>query len=620
MNKALEMKRLLLSLVIICTLSVHTIAQKTPERVEPAFWWAGMQHTELQILVYGDNISLNRVEIDYPGIVLKEVVAVESPNYLFIYLDIEDAMPGSFNIDFVNGRKTNYRYSYELRARDENARFHEGFDTSDAIYLLMPDRFARANPSTAALPGMLEGVNRSNPDGRQGGDIQGIINHLDHISMMGFTAVWVNPVFENNQPRYSYHGYAITDFYKVDPRFGNNEDYRRLVTEAEAKGMKIIKDMVFNHIGDRHWWMKDLPSKSWLNQWDEFTRTTYRMTTIMDPHAAQADYDRMMDGWFDTHMPDLNQNNRLLATYLIQNSVWWIEYAGIHGIRMDTQPYADKDFMAEWGRYVMTEYPYFNIVGETWSGVPTHTAYFQGGKVQHDGYDSHIPSVFDFSLYDAIGEAFKEEQGWSSGMMRLYNSISQDFLYADPNSLVVFGDNHDTNRLLRRVGDNTDKMKMALALIATTRGTPMVYTGTETLESAYEHDGHGKLRKPFAGGFPGDSINEFTREGRSDAQNDMVDYMSLLFNFRKNKEVLHTGLLKHFVPENNIYVYFRYNDNETIMVVLNNNDKEMPLQTNRFRESTNGFNLAYDIISGQSFPVSEEWMVPANTALVLELK
>jgi neopullulanase len=620
MNKNQKIFRLIASLIIVCTFSSGLYAQKSPDRVEPAFWWVGMHHSELQLLVYGENISQTRVVINQPGVKLREVVSVESPNYLFLYLDIEEALPGSFNIDFVSGRRTLYRYNYELRARKENARYLQGFDTSDAIYLLMPDRFANGNPANDNMPGMLEAADRTNPDGRQGGDIQGIVNHLDHIAAMGFTAIWINPLLENNQPRYSYHGYAMTDFYKVDPRFGTNEDYRQLVEEAGKKGMKIIKDKVFNHCGHHHWWMKDLPSADWVNQWPEFTRTTYRMTTIMDPHFAQGDYNRMMNGWFDTNMPDLNQRNRLLAKYLIQNSVWWIEYAGIAGIRMDTQPYADKDFMAEWGRYVMDEYPNFNIVGEAWSGLPALTSYYQGGKVQHDGYNSNIPAVFDFSLYDAIGEAFREEQGWSTGMMRLYNSLAQDFLYADPYNLVIFGDNHDTHRFLRRVGDDIDKLKMAMAFVATTRGIPQFYTGIETLESAYEHDGHGKLRVCFPGGWPGDPVNAFTRKGRTDAQNDIVDYISLLLNFRKNREVLHTGLLKQFVPEDNVYVYFRYNSDQTIMVVLNNNDRDMPLNTKRFAEATQGYNLAYDILTGQSFPVSEQWNLPANRALVLEMK
>ena len=614
------MKRMMMLFAMILLVSLQSIARNVPERVEPPFWWTDMYHKELQIKVYGEDIGQTRVKIDYPGVRIKEVVAVESPNYLFIYLDITGAQPGMFDIEFVAGRRTRYSYNFELRERRENARYLEGFDNSDAIYLLMPDRFANGNPALDNLPGMLEKVDRTNPDARQGGDIQGIINHLDHIAGMGFTAIWINPLLENNQPRYSYHGYATTDFYNIDARFGGNEDYVRLVREAENKGLKIIKDKIFNHCGHHHWWMKDLPTADWLNEWDEFTRTSYRMTTIVDPHFAVADYKRMMDGWFDTNMPDLNQRNRLLALYLIQNSVWWIEYTGIHGIRMDTQPYADKYFMADWAAYVLAEYPNFNIVGESWSGIPALTSYFQGGRMQHDGYDSNIPTVFDFALYDAIGLAFQEEQGWSSGMMRLYNTLAQDFLYANPFNLVVFGDNHDTDRIFTRVGEDLDKLKMAIAFLVTTRGIPQFYTGIETLESAREHEGHGKLRVTFPGGWPGDPVNAFTREGRTAEQNEIVDFLSKLLNYRKDKEVLHYGWLRHFVPENNIYVYFRYNDEETIMVVMNNNAREMELDTRRFEEATLGFNMARDVISGQVFRGFGAWKIPANSALILELE
>ncbi len=614
------LKSRILLLAMILLFSVQGIAQDIPERVEPPFWWADMYHNELQIMVYGEEIGLTRVMIDHPGVKLKQAIAVDSPNYLFLYLDITDAQPGRFDISFVSGRRVKYIYSYELRQREENARFRQGFDNSDAIYLLMPDRFANGNPELDNVPGMLENVDRTNPDARQGGDIEGIINHLDHIAGMGFTSIWINPLLENNQPRYSYHGYAITDFYNIDARFGGNEDYIRLVREAENKGLKIIKDKIFNHCGHHHWWMKDLPMADWINQWDEFTRTSYRMTTITDPYFAQTDYDRMMNGWFDTNMPDLNQRNPLLAMYLIQNSVWWIEYAGIHGIRMDTQPYADKYFMADWGAYVMTEYPNFNIVGESWSGIPALTSYFQGGKIQHDGYDSNIPTVFDFALYDAIGLAFHEEQGWSTGMMRLYNTLAQDFLYANPYNLVIFGDNHDTDRIFTRVGEDLDKLKMAIAFLVTTRGIPQFYTGIETLESAREHEGHGKLRVTFPGGWPDDPVNAFTREGRTAEQNEIVNYLTKLLNYRKDKEILHYGWLKHFVPENNIYVYFRYNEDETVMVVLNNNAREMELNIRRFREATHGYNMATDVLSGQVFRGFGTWKVPANSALILELE
>ncbi len=579
-----------------------------------------MMHSELQLLVYGEDIGSTRVVIEYPGVQVKEVVAVDSPNYLFLYLDISGASPGVFPIDFVRDGQNIYTYEYELRLREENAAYLQGIDVSDAIYLLMPDRFANGDPSLDNQPGILEQADRTRPSGRHGGDIQGVINHLDHIAGMGFTAIWLNPVLENNQPRYSYHGYAITDFYRVDPRFGTNEDYRRLVEEAGLRDVKIIKDLIMNHCGHHHWWMDDLPTPDWLNQWDSFTRTSYRMTTIVDPYASQYDYERMMRGWFDTNMPDLNQRNRLLARYLKQNSVWWIEYAGIRGIRMDTQPYADRFFMSDWASYIMYEYPYFMIIGEAWMGVPSMVSYYQGGKKNHDGYDSNIPSVFDFALYDAIGQAFLEEQGWSTGMMRLYNTLAQDFLYPDPYMLVIFGDNHDTDRIFTRVGEDLDKLKMALTFLFTTRGIPQVYTGTELLESAFEHDGHGELRTNFPGGWPGDPVNKFSREGRTADQNMITDHITTLANARRQYAALHAGWLLQFVPEENVYVYFRYDEQDAFMVVMNNNDELKNLEMKRFREGWEGFSGAEDLLTGIRFEGFDRWSVPANSTLLLRLQ
>lgn len=614
------MKKAHLLLLLILFFSINISAQKTPQRVEPPFWWAGMYHSELQIMVYEINIGSMRVNINYPGIVIKEVVAVESPNYLFIYLDISNAEPGIFNIEFTEGRKVRYTYSYELRQRDENARYREGFDASDAIYLLMPDRFANGNTENDDTPGMLEKADKTNPDGRQGGDIQGIINHLDYIADLGFTAIWANPVFENNQPRYSYHGYAITDFYKVDPRFGTNEDYKRLVREAEKHELKIIKDMIFNHCGHMHWWMDDLPTSDWLNQWPDYTRTSYRMTTLVDPHGSKADYDIMSKGWFDTNMPDLNQTNRLLATYLIQNSVWWIEYAGIHGIRMDTQPFADRGFMSDWGRYIALEYPNFRIVGEAWMGIPGMVSYYQAGKNNEDGYDSNIPSLFDFPLYDAVREAFNEEPGWNEGLMRLYNMLAQDYLYPDPYNLVVFPDNHDISRIFTSVDQDVEKLKMILTFLFTTRGIPMMYYGTELLMTGLEHKGHGGIRMPFPGGWPGDEVNAFTAEGRNARQNEIIDHIKTLLDFRQMQPALHYGLMKHFVPQDNVYIYFRYDDASTIMVVINSNEDSKTLDTSRFKEATIGHTTARDVISGKAFEIDATWNVPGKTALVLEMK
>ncbi len=595
-------------------------AQQAPERTEPPFWWAGMFHDVLQVKFFAPDIGETRVAINHPDVKVIEVVGVTSPDYLFIYLDVSRVQPGMYDISFIKDGITVYQYPFEFRQRAAGSRYREGLNASDAMYLLMPDRFANGDPSLDDQPGMLEQADRSNPSGRHGGDLQGIMNNLDHIADMGFTAIWLNPVLENNQPRYSYHGYATTDYYKIDPRFGTNDDYRRLVEMAGDKGIKIIKDLILNHCGHHHWWMENLPGHDWINQWDEFTRTTYRMTTIVDPHGSAYDYNRMVRGWFDTNMPDLNQNNRLLALYLKQNAVWWIEYSGLQGIRMDTQPYADRFFMADWARYVLEEYPNFMLIGEAWLGIPAMVAYYQGGSLNHDGYNSNFPSVFDFALYDAIGLAFTEGDGWASGMLRLYNTIAQDFLYGNPYNLVVFGDNHDTDRFFTRVGEDLDKLEMALTFIFTTRGIPQLYAGTELLESAFEHDGHGEMRTDFPGGWPGDPVNKFTRNGRTNEQNRIVDHISKLLSFRKETPALHYGWLLHFVPENNVYVYFRYDEDDTVMVVLNNNDSAVELELDRFREGWLGASSATDVITGRTFNGFDRWSIPGSTSMVLKLQ
>lgn len=603
----------------VLSLTVPLYAAGEPERMEPPFWWTDMMHSELQLMAYGEGIGHARVEIDYPGVTIKEVVAVESPNYLFIYLDIENAVPGSFPVQFLRDGEQVYVYNYELREREPGSRYREGVNVSDAMYLLMPDRFANGDPSLDNQPDMLEQSNRDNPDGRHGGDIQGVIDHIDHIADMGFTSIWLNPVLENDQPRYSYHGYAITDFYNVDARFGGNEAYLQLIEEAGARDIKIIKDLILNHCGHHHWWMEDLPSQDWLNMWNGFTRTTYRMTTITDPHGSQYDYDRMVKGWFDTNMPDLNQQNRLLAHYLKQNSVWWIEYAGIQAIRMDTQPYADRFFMSDWANYILHEYPYFMIIGEAWLGIPAMVSYYQGGKANHDGYDSHFPSVFDFALYDDIGLAFNEEQGWSTGMMRLYNTLAQDFLYPDPYNLVIFGDNHDTDRIFTRVDEDLEKLKMALTFLFTTRGIPQVYTGVELLETGYEHDGHGELRTNFPGGWPDDPVNKFNRDERTDEQNMIVDHITKLLHFRSATPAVYNGWLLQFVPEDNVYVYFRYDEEDTVMVIMNNNDTDVLLELDRFREGWDGRRAAEDVLTGEVYDSFDTWSIDANTGVVLQL-
>ncbi len=618
-KKSAAYRAMLLFVLFACS-SFVLQAQSVPERVEPPFWWTGMHHTELQIMIHGEDIGKTFAVIDHPGVRLTQSISVVNPDYLFLYLDIASASPGAFDIIFFLEDAIKYSYRYELFDRAPDSRYRQGLNAADAMYLLMPDRFANGNPSLDDQPGMLERADRYNPDGRHGGDIKGIINHLDHIADMGFTAIWINPLLENNQPRYSYHGYATTDYYKIDPRFGTNEDYRELVSIAGEKGIKIIKDLILNHCGHHHWWMNDLPASDWINKWDSFTRTTYRISTQLDPHAAYADYAQMAYGWFDTNMPDLNQRNRLLAQYLKQNAVWWIEYSGIRGIRMDTQPYSDRNFMSDWAGYVRNEYPDFLIIGEAWVGVPALISYFQGGKQNHDGYDSHMPSVFDFAMYDAIRSGLTEQEGWSSGLMRLYDVLAQDFLYPDPYNLVIFADNHDVSRIFSVLGEDQELLKMALTFIFTTRGIPQVYYGTELLMSGWEHEGHGNIREDFPGGWAGDATNAFLPEGRSHQQQQITDHISDLLHFRKSKSALHYGWLRHFVPRDNVYVYFRYDETDTIMVIMNANDEPYDLGLSRFREVWEGFGSAEDVLNGRIYNHFDTWTIPGRTALVLELR
>jgi len=445
------------ALLFFAMLSSSVFASKAPgsdkPRIEPPNWWVGMVHQDLQLMVYADNISACRVSIDYAGVELKETILIDNPDYLFLNIRISDqAKPGKFDIRFMDNKKQKYHYSYELFERESGSANRQGFNSSDVIYLLMPDRFANGDTTNDNIADMKEKANRKNPDGRHGGDLKGIAANLDYFHELGATTLWLNPVLENDMPAYSYHGYAITDFYEVDKRFGSNEDYRELISSAHQKGLKVVKDMVFNHYGTSHWWTDNLPMHDWINEWPEFTRSNYRAGTIMDPYASQSDKDKMLRGWFDTKMADLNQSNPYVANYLIQNSIWWIEYAGLNGIRMDTYPYSDKEFMTRWVKVVQDEYPDFTVLGEAWLNVVPQVAYWQDNDFNPDGFKSHLPYVFGFPLKYAITDAFNEENGWSTGASRLYESLSLDYLYSDPLKTVTFADNHDADRYFFTVG------------------------------------------------------------------------------------------------------------------------------------------------------------------------
>ena len=597
-----------------------TLTAQNIDRVEPPNWWAGMQSADLQLMVHGDNIANLNVAFDYPGVELVAVSKVENPNYLFIDLKLAaDVEPGTFDIDFKDGKKVLASYSYELQEREPNSANRQGFNASDVICLITPDRFVNGDPNNDEMAGMKEGLNRADKWGRHGGDIRGIINSLDYLQKLGYTAVWLNPVLENNMPKQSYHGYATTDFYRVDPRFGSNEEYAELNRELDKRGMKLIMDMIFNHCGSEHWWMHDMPMNDWINNYPDIKITTHRRTVNQDPHASEADIRAMADGWFVTEMPDLNQRNRFLAKYLIQNSIWWVEYAGLEGIRQDTWPYPDKNMMAEWTQTLLKEYPEFNVVGEEWSLNPAIVSYWQKGKLNSDGYKNYAPSMMDFPLQSAVAEGLKNDESWDKGLIQIYEALANDFLYPAANNLTIFPDNHDMSRFFVQVGEDIDLLKMGVAFFLTTRGIPQIYYGTEIL---MRHDGneHGDIRADFPGGWEGDAVNAFTGEGLSAEAKDMQNYLAVIQNWRKTANAIHYGKLMHFAPEDGMYTYFRYTDDEAVMVVLNKNTSEQHLKTERFNEMLSEYSSGTEIISGREIDDLSEISIPARAAVIIELK
>lgn len=609
------MKRIVFS-AILALFSFMLIAGNL-KRVEPVFWWAGMQNPHLQLLVYGEEIGTTRVSLEYPGVTIRSVSQVENPNYLFVDLHIEGAQPGKFPIRFIKNGQIVAEYPYELKAREPGSAERKGFGPADAMYLIMPDRFANGNPGNDYIEGMKEKPDRNNKGGRHGGDIQGLVDNLDYIIDMGFTAIWLNPLLENDQPSYSYHGYSTTDFYKIDARYGTNEEYRAFALKAREKGIKLIMDMIFNHCGSEHWWMKDLPSPDWINQYPDYQITNHTKTLIQDPNGSDYDRNQMLDGWFVPTMPDLNQRNPFMATYLIQNSIWWIEYALLSGIRMDTYPYPDKHIMAEWNLRVLEEYPYFNNVGEEWHNNAAIVSYWQKGKKNLDGYDGQIPSMMDFPLQDAVSRGLRQEG--TGGLNIIYDALAMDFQYPDPLNLVIFPDNHDMSRFYMQVNQDFDLFRMGITYFLTTRGIPQIFYGTEVLLT-HPGDDHGDIRRDFPGGWKGDKVNGFTGEGLSTREKEAQEYIRKMLHWRKGKEVIHSGKTTHFLPFDGMYVYFRYHKNDMVMVVLNKNREETTLKTNRFTEMLNGKTSATEITSGRIINELSEIKLPGRSVSVFELK
>lgn len=596
------------------------------DRVEPAFWYTGMKQTELQIMLYGPNIATAQPTLAvYEGVTLERVVPLESPNYLLIYLRIaSSAQPGTLQFTLTQGRKRQ-ALAYELRQREKAPEERVGFDETDVLYMLMPDRFASGRNQQKPLKGMRPySVDRTAPSLRHGGDLTGIRQHLDYFNELGVTALWVTPVLENDSPDrdgYStYHGYATTNYYRVDPRFGTNEEYKQLIDECHQHGLKFVMDMIFNHTGLEHPWNLDRPSKDWFNLQPDsaYLQTSYKLTPVLDPYASKVDLQETVQGWFVPTMPDLNQQNPHVLRYLIQNSKWWIETAGIDGIRMDTYPYADRHAMAQWMEEILTEYPKFNVVGETWVTEPAYTATWQAGS-PNSAVDSHLPTVMDFAFFDRLTLAAQEEtDGWWSGLNRVYNSFVYDYLYPDPSRVMAFIENHDTDRFLKN-GRDVPMLKQALTLLLTTRRIPQLYYGTEILMNGTKEETDGHVRKDFPGGWAGDERNAFTREGRTAEENEMFDWLRCLLHWRRTSQAMQGGQMVHFCPVEGCYVYARQGvDTEPVLVVLNGTSEEVNLPLDRYAEIIEGYSMGRDVTTDRLIPLRGTLTLQPRESLVLE--
>jgi glycosidase len=590
------------------------------DHLEPPFWWAGMRHTQLQLMLHGQDLARFEPEIDALGVRIESVQRVANHNYLFINLALAaDLAPGPVELRLRRGQEL-LRQTYEFRARQSGSAERRGFDASDVILNLVPDRFANGSAGNDSLPGYADKLDRGNDSaGRHGGDIQGITDHLDYIAEMGYTMLWPTPMLENRQATYSYHGYAITDCYRIDPRLGSNESYLGLVQAAKQRGIGVIQDMVLNHIGSGHWWLADLPSPDWLSYDGRFVPTQHYRTAVADPYASAEDRLNFTAGWFDVHMPDMNQRNPLVATYQIQNTLWWVEYAGLSGLRIDTYGYNDRRFLTEWSRRVTQEYPRLNIVGEEWSPNPVVIAQWLRGRHNSDGYVSYLPSVMDFPLHETLRRALLGPEGLHHGFYDLYSAMVNDTLYPEPMNLVLFEGNHDVPRLYSVLGRDLGLTKIALAYVLTMRGIPQLYYGTEVLmESPTERD-DGATRRDFPGGWPGDSRNAFTGQGLTPDQLEMQGYLRQLMNWRKSSVAVHQGRLRHYTPDRGTYTYFRDAGASKVMVVLNKSLEPVVLDTHRFAENLPAGARGRDVISGQIHDLARTLTVAPRSALVLDL-
>jgi len=591
------------------------------QHMEPAFWWSGMHDPHLQLMVHGPKLGDLEPSVNYPGVRIASVAHVANHNYLFIDLQLDGAAPGKFDIVFSKNGKPAARYTYELRARAAGSAQRQGFSNEDAIYQVMPDRFANGDPSNDSVASLADKLDRKNGSGRHGGDLKGMTDHLDYIASMGYTQIWPTPLVENNQPAYSYHGYAATDQYKVDARYGSNEDYVRFVAKAREKGIGVIQDVVLNHIGSAHWWMKDMPMQDWISYDGKFVPTAHHRVAVQDPYGSKEDRRNFTQGWFGSHMPDMNQANPFVATYLIQNNIWWIEYAGLSGLRVDTYGYSDSAFLTEWSRRIREEYPNLTMVGEEWSMHIPIVAHWQEGKQNFDGYVSHMPSMMDFPLNDTLRKALADTDGTYS-LTDVYEALSQDYLYPNASKLVLFEGNHDMARTFSVVNDDPQLWRMAMAFTLTVPRIPQLYYGTEILmPSTVKGRDDPSYRRDMPGGWAGDTVNAFTGEGLMPAQRESQAWLKKLLNWRKTASVVHHGKMMHYGPEENTYVYFRYDGTNKVMVVFNKNTKDVPLATARFHEMLSGVHTGTDVLTGKSYALDATAItLPARSVLVLEVK
>ncbi len=611
-------KKLILLTLFLSAQTQALLAQLTDiERIEPLNWWVGFKNQSLQLLIRGNQIANRSVSISYPGVKLVSVQKVENPNYLFVNLQISsNTKAGTFPILFIKKGERAISHPYELKSRTHTT---SGVTNKDLIYLIMPDRFANGDVSNDKIAGMKDmSLNRDSMYYRHGGDLQGIMNKLPYLQDLGVTTLWLNPVLENDEYKTSYHGYANTENYQIDRRYGSNQLYKKLVDECHKRGMKMIKDLVHNHIGDQHFLFLDPPAKDWFHQWPKYTGTTYKDQAIFDPYAAKADQKLMTDGWFDKHMPDVNQHNPLVKNYITQSQIWWIEFAGLDGFRLDTYAYNDLGYMAEWAKAVTTEYPKFTFFGETWVHGTANQVFFTEGKTANQRFDTHLQGVTDFQTYFAINETLNGKFGWTEGVNKLYTVLASDYQYKDPTRNVLFLDNHDTDRFLSKVGEDFEKFKSGIILLLSLRGIPQMYYGTEVLMKNFANP-DGKVREDFAGGWSNDKTDKFTAAGRNKKEAEAFNFVKTLANYRKNNPVLQTGKLMQYVPENGIYVYFRYNDQKTIMVMMNTNEKAEKLDTQRFVERMGKKKTGVNIITNEEM-VLETVEIPAKAAFIVELK